>query len=293
MRKQAIAILAHNNKEILKMLIETLDSEYFDLFIHADLKSDINEKELKKLVKKSNLYFYKELNIKWGGISIAQGEYLLLNKIIEKNNNYEYIHIISGVDFPLKSNKEIYTFFHKNLGKEFIHYQADSLPKVKEDWTKLYRFFPKNYRKYKFIRAAELLSQKVQKLVGVNRIKHSKIKYMTGANWVSITEDLARYLLSKEEEFNKTFKYCHFPEELFIQTYVEDSPFKDKLYDKTYSNDHSACKRQIDWSRGNPYTYKLEDYDELINCGNMFARKFDSKNIDIVKKLYEKLKKEN
>lgn len=291
MKKQAIMIMAHNNLEILKLLLDQLDSEYFDLFLHVDIKCQIEYKDIKDCVKISKLYFFKELNIKWGGITIAQGQYYLMNRVVETGYDYEFVHLISGVDFPIKTNEEIYNFFHQNVGKEFIHYQNEEFPKHKYSWVKYYRFFPKNYRKHKFIRGMEVLSQKIQKIFGVNRIKNNEYKYMTGANWVSISLDLVKYLLSKEVEFNKKFKYTHFPEELFVQTYVYNSDFKDKLYSKKYDDNHDNCMRYIDWKRGNPYTFKIEDLDLLLNSKCMFARKFDGKYIDVVKELHKRLKK--
>ena len=41
MTKQAILIMAHNNLDLLNKLIELLDSDYFDIFLHIDKKSDI------------------------------------------------------------------------------------------------------------------------------------------------------------------------------------------------------------------------------------------------------------
>ena len=44
--------------------------------------------------------------------------------------------------------------------------------------------------------------------------------------------------------------------------------------------------RYIDWTRGHPYTFKSEDYDELMNSGCLFARKFSIVQDDkIVRKI--------
>ena len=49
---------------------------------------------------------------------------------------------------------------------------------------------------------------------------------------------------------------------------------------------------KVDWNRGNPYIYRIDDYDELIHSKCMFARKFDS-NVDkkIIDKLYSYVKR--
>ena len=45
------------------------------------------------------------------------------------------------------------------------------------------------------------------------------------------------------------------------------------------------CMREIDWTRGDPYVWKLEDYTYLMNSKKFFARKFSSQNMDIIKKI--------
>lgn len=46
--------------------------------------------------------------------------------------------------------------------------------------------------------------------------------------------------------------------------------------------------RLTDWNRGNPYVFRNEDYEELVQSKYIFARKFDEK-IDekIIDRLYE------
>ena len=49
--------------------------------------------------------------------------------------------------------------------------------------------------------------------------------------------------------------------------------------------------RLIDWKRGNPYVFGIEDLEELMECDYMFARKFDYiKKPEIVNRLEEQLK---
>ena len=50
-----------------------------------------------------------------------------------------------------------------------------------------------------------------------------------------------------------------------------DSPYRETVV--------SNSLRAVDWTRGDPYVYKAEDVDELLNSENLFGRKFDE-NID-------------
>ena len=68
--------------------------------------------------------------------------------------------------------------------------------------------------------------------------------------------------------------------------------FKKKLYLYEYNDAHiSYNMRHIDWKRGGPYVFRINDYEELIGVRSIFARKFDENiDIDIVNKIYQTIK---
>ena len=74
-----------------------------------------------------------------------------------------------------------------------------------------------------------------------------------GAEWVSITNDLVEYLLSKKEEVLKNFKFISCPDEIYKQTLVWNSKFRSKVY--AINDEYASCLRAIDWSRGTPYCW--------------------------------------
>ena len=250
--KQAILIMAHNNINILKLLIKKLDSLCFDIFLHLDQKSYISKEELNGLTTKSKLYIYKEISVKWADYSQVECEFYLIDKALN-TGNYEYFHLISGADFPLKKPEYIYDFFHNNYGKEFVHYQSLELPENKVSWI----------------------------------VNKTNMKLYTGANWFSITDSLARYVLSLRDISREIFIGSKSSDEFFLQTFVYDSPFKDKLYNKDFNDNYDSIKRKIDWKRGHPYVWTINDYDELINSPFFFARKFaEDVDFDIVERLF-------
>ena len=51
--------------------------------------------------------------------------------------------------------------------------------------------------------------------------------------------------------------------------------------------------RLIDWRRGNPYVWRDEDYDELIHSDRIFARKFSSKYMGIVRMITDAVCRKN
>lgn len=287
MNKQAILIMAHNNYWTLTQLIKSIDSNYFDIYLHVDLKSSIkiNKIEIKKMVKKSKIYLYQKFDVRWADFSQVECE-LFLMKQAKSHENYLYYHLLSGVDMPLKSPSYIYNFFINNAGKEFIHFVSNTFPKKKKNYYTKYQKNMKNYRKSNVEKIKNKISLFIQNIFLVDRQKKSSTIFMTGANWFSITDSLVQYVLDNEKWIYDNFYETRSSDEIFLQTLVYNSKFRDNLYNNEFNNNYISCVRLIDWNRGDPYIFKENDYEELINSKCMFARKFDEK-IDkiIIKKL--------
>ena len=60
------------------------------------------------MVKKSALHFVENVREQWGGYSQIQSELILFQAAWE--HGYEYYHLISGVDLPIKTQDEIHEF---------------------------------------------------------------------------------------------------------------------------------------------------------------------------------------
>ena len=120
------------------------------------------------------------------------------------------------------------------------------------------------------------LSIFAQELIGVDRVKKYGIYKViaVGSNWFSITDSLARYVVSKAQEIFRCYKNTYCCDEVFLQTLILNSPYKNNLYSYAI-DDYHANMRNIDSKRGKPYTWKDTDYDELMASDYLFARKFD------------------
>ncbi len=283
MGKHAYLIAAHSHFDLLQKLIDMIDHERVDIYVHIDKKV----KELPKLItNRSVLKFVKRVNVNWGAYSQIQYE-LNLMKAAVNTEDYDYVHLISGVDLPLKKQDDILAFFDKNNGREYVQYLdklSDSQVKKRIDRYYLLQQYAgrdENVFKYRMIGRIQRVLLKVQELLGVKRAKSLQVKY--GANWVSITGKCAKYILSKEKFIKRHFKFSLCADELYKQMILWDSEYKDKLADRQI--------RLIDWERGNPYVFRSSDYEELKNSDMLFARKFDE-NVDnnIIENIWKELK---
>lgn len=148
-----------------------------------------------------------------------------------------------------------------------------------------WHLFPKDFKnvgRFAFItRLMRATFIRIQEGIGIKRNKH--IDFRKGSQWASITSDFTEYLLSRENIIRKIYSHTFCPDEVFIQTECWNSEFRHKLHD--YSPNYRGHMRLIDWRRGNPYVWRDEDYDELIHSDRIFARKFSSKYMGIVRKI--------
>lgn len=283
----AYMILAHNEFELLENLIKALDDSRNDIFIHIDSKvRNFDFAYFKKIAQDSSVFFTPRVSVKWGDFSMVRAEYVLLEAVFSTGKNYDYVHLISGVDIPLMAQTEMHCFFEENQGKEFLHFGGENPQPIELDRVRYYHFATgrRNYLN-RFVTKAESF---IGKAMRINRIKGLQVQ--RGSQWFSITGDFAQYLLEQKNFVFKQFSHTFIPDEFFVQTVLINSPFKDNLYHKVFDNSVQGTLRYTDWNRGHPYTFTTEDYDELIHSDCLFARKFSSTvDSNIIRLLYDRV----
>ncbi len=295
--KHAYLIIAHNEPTILKVLLQMLDDDRNDIYLHVDLRAaELFSMAQGFQLKKGKLIVLKErIAVHWGDISQVEVEYRLF-EIALKNGPYAYYHLLSGVDLPIKTQDYIHDFFKRHAGKEFIGFWNEPIHR-RDVYRKVYRYylFTSYFKEGSyfihgitaFIRNVFLAIQKIIKF----RRKYDWDVFYKGFTWVSITEHFCHYLVEKKEYIIKTFKYTLCPDEIFIQTLVWNSPFQANIYD--FSAASKGSMRAIDWQRGNPYVWKQEDFEDLKSSPYLFARKFSSEYPTIIYSLFEDLYKKS
>lgn len=269
--------MAHDQPEHLKKLIRTLDDARNDIYVHIDAKSaEILPEMFTGCTAHSGLYFIDRHNVTWGGESIILREMELFRRASEQG--YAYYHLISGSDFPIRSQDSIHSFFDAHSGSEFIEFWDH--PPHENDYRYRIRYrYPLQEKIGRYtcdlptllLRVRSKLNVIGQMLQGVDRVRDYGKEIKCGANWVSITDAFVHYLLEHEKEIREFFTQGVAADELYKQTICWNSPFRDRVWP-------GGHMRLIDWNRDNPYTWQECDFDEIVQSDALFVRKVTDRN---------------
>lgn len=268
--------MAHNKFDMLCHLLKLLDDERNDIYLHIDLKAkDVPYEEIKKSVNLSKLTIVKRIDVIWGSFTQIECEMELIRSATN-NGEYQYLHLLSGLDLPIKSQDEIHNFFDEYNGKEFLDIEIEDNDRHTRARCRYYWLFQKynaRHSKKTIFNLLEGISVRIQRTLKLSRIS-DEIEIKKGANWFSITGSFAKYMASLDEKIKKHFKYTFCADEVFMQTILYNSNFRKNLFISTDGD--PVNRRLIDWKRGNPYVFRKEDIDMIESSHCLFARKFDN-----------------
>ena len=265
--KHAWLIIAHNEFEVLQHLVSMLDVPESGFYLHFDKKV----KALPKInVKNGKIVILKNrTDVRWGSVSQIKTEMVLLESAI-LDAPYDYYHILSGTTLPLKSMDEINRFFFIMKGRSVV--SGMNRDSIYQETLKLrrYNLFLRNYTSpNKHLREIDQFLWRsfiaFQRVLGITT--NSAKTFYKASNWLSLTEEAVRMILSRKKEILKTYRWSFCGDEFFIPSELMDSPLREKIF-----NDDKYLLHTI--GRANARTYHLSEWSELRKTEYLFARKF-------------------
>lgn len=282
--KHAYLIIAHNEPEILQLLLSSLDDVRNDIYVHIDKKASFDGTMLQTV--KSGLHVLPvRMDARWGDFSLVEIELLLFQEAYS-HGSYAYYHLLSGVDLPVKSQDYIHRYCDEHQGKEFIgiaqHVSQRELDWRSQHWFVYSRDFQSGNLFKKIVRG---VLARMQSLIGYRR---TSLQVKKGSQWCSITHDFVQYLLQNKLLIRKIFNHTYCPDELFIQTLCWNSEFKNRIYNP--NDEFEGCKRYIKWENGVLQPLTLQEVDAMLLSSRWFARKFTSDNKHVVMEVVKRIK---
>jgi hypothetical protein len=237
-----------------------------------------------------NFIFIKRENYyrsEFGGIKATLNG---INDILQEREFFDYILLISGQDYPIKSPAYICDYLEQNSDKTFISYTT--MPVRGWGWgptggmEKLTHYFFRfrgNLRVYPPFNEPVTNKQRLLNFIFGLYFKTPRkfpdgLKPYAGAAWWTITRDAAQYLvdfLKIRPDVINFYKNSISMDELFFQTILCNSN-DDKILSHLVNDD----LRFINWSHkdqnlGHPEILTINHFDAIKNSPKLIARKFD------------------
>lgn len=274
---QAVLIIAH--KDVMSVIEFALTlKKRFLIYIHFDRKCFIREEE-KLLMKNCNIYYFQEISVNWGAWSVAEAALFLMKEAM-KNQDVEYVHLVSGQDWIGQNVDDIYEFYRDNKNIYISYSLASELKKSNEPlifWQKFYFYYDCINRKSLFGKIFHRISILIQYMLGVNKFKKYNIKYeiYQGPNWMDLPRYAVEYVLDflkNNENYLEFFSTGFCTDEFWVQTILVNSEFKSRIIQDTH--------RYINWvDKNGSYPAILDESDfHNIEAGDYhFIRKVDDK----------------
>lgn len=264
-------ILAHKGPSQLRDLVNTLQDGDNYFFIHVDRKSEMSPFLKENFVLPERVCFCENrIKVEWGAFSQIEATMELIHALQEKKTDYDYVHLLSGQDFPLQANKKIKQFFQSHKGQNFMDFF--SLPY--RNWSGNGGMDRISYiwmiNELGLERAYELVERQKQK--GVSRTFPEGISPYGGSQWWSLTKECIDYVARTcipENILYEFYRYTYVPDEMLFQTLLLNSEFKSSIVNNNL--------RYINWEKGPEYPriFRIEDEEQLKSSGKIYARKFD------------------
>lgn len=279
----AYLILAHRYPEQIVRLIKRLDSESATFLVHLDRKTDdrIYHWLVQQLGGAANVHFVRRYTCYWAGFGIVQATIQGIRDVIEKRVPFDYLALLTGQDYPIKTNEYIRQFFQERKGVSFISHNPFPYDEWKcEDggWDRVrlwhirsrgrYFVFPR--RRAFENRALNLTWNTAARLFPVRRHFPEGFHPYGGAQpWCLYAAHVRQIyeFMRRNRRFVRFFRFVNVADEIFFQTIVGNSRYAKELQNDTLT--------YVEWYRPGAIL-RSSDFGVLRSTYHLFARKFDA-----------------
>jgi hypothetical protein len=276
--KLTYLILAHKNPAQLARLIKALASGGGEFFIHLDKRCNPRPflDSLTFPQQITAVHFIRNNVALFSPPHYALVRAILnsLSEILSLSTGFDYLILLSGQDYPLKTNEQIKAHFTRNRGGEFL--EGFPLPadpaRTKDEFNfrmgRVQRYHFDDLFRGKYIKGTNRLARWI---LPPKKFPSGYTPYW-GSTWWRITYGCATFILDfakNNDSFIRFFRFANCPDEFVFHTIVLNSPFSANVVDDNLTF--------IDWSAGgfHPKVLTSEDFKNLATAEKLFARKFD------------------
>ncbi len=273
--EKAYIILAHHYPDQVYRLVERLDDRLSVFFIHIDKKTDISE--FREVLELDKVQLVERVKLHWAGLSFVKAILNGLVAVKESGKTFDRIILLSGQDYPIKSNAFINNFLHSSPFKVFLEYfllpnHAKWQPGGGMYRVNKYYFGLKAYQTYT-ARTFNFLSRYIPSL---RRTLPGNIKPFAGSTWWIIDMYALHYILDyidNNPAYTAFHKHTFAPDEIFFQTILMNTT--DQRLADSISNNNMRLIKWKDIKAAHPQEMTRSDMNDILTSDALFARKFN------------------
>lgn len=273
--KQAVLIIAYEKIFHLKDLINVF-SDDFRFYIHLDKKVRLSKEELHELEADRRVALIsRKYAVNWGSINLTKA-ILHLAREASMSPEIDYLHLVSGADFPIMRSDEILHTLKNDSGKEFLEsFRLANSPWENQGMDRLVYYHFTNLLNVKkpIEKAIYKALLAIQRQMGVKRKITGLPELHGGSTWWSLSSDCIKHVLQfldKNPLFLKRFKHTLIADEIVIQTIIMNSPYREQVVGH---NNRLIVWKEADLTH--PEVLDDTNYQEIMESKKIFARKFD------------------
>lgn len=297
-------ILVHKAPRQLQRLIERLDTDSVNFFIHVDKKCDISTFQ-QLLPERGHLHYVPEeerVNGRWGDLSLVDAAFSCM-RLALRYHATGHCALLSGQDYPLRSSSYIEEYLNSHQGCNFMSVYPIPDPKKRSEnggYERLisYTFDCRHPHDARMKAKIQPLSLRIKTLLGFYRLLRYRrdilpfalSKYFQRRSyphslaqtfnefWCVLTVDAIRFLTETWEdrpELKEYYKYTHIPDEtVFSAILLASEKFQSQMFPMCH---------YINWDKpegGSPKTLTESDLQDIKQqlmekSYILFARKFE------------------
>ena len=276
MKNHAFLIIAHKQPNLLARTLRILaqDNHYF--FVHVDSKTEAFDlfKEATEGIR--NVTFVERMSLYHGGISHLYCVMNMLKSVMASTIHFDYIHILSGQDYPLRSNRQFDDFF-EHTDHSFMYFDQGAF---KQSMLPIYHKMVNDYHSNQSGTIAYKIFEglRVGRLLSLICRRPPIENFASGWDWFSWSESVYRFVvneLERNESLVKRFNYTITPTEHIFHTIL--STHVDEMKIETdnplrYVSWHPHRPVESDYR---PFIFNELDFEFIIGRKAFFCRKVD------------------
>jgi hypothetical protein len=292
--KIAYLMLVHSNPQLQKRAIERLSCEGCSFFIHVDSKTDIQQ--FAGIGGEQVTFAEPRIPVHWGEFTQVEATMLLIRQALSCSASYDYLVLLQGADYPLRSGKYIRRFFAENRGLEFLSMVRMPAPGYPLSKIEALRY-PSRRPLLRFV--ARALGRLGLARRDYRRHLAGLEPYAGDACW-ALSREACRYVLDfavQNPHVVEYFRNAFSSDEMFFHTILGNSPFRPRArrtllyrdYPPTLSHPALLTEKHVQFFESQERVW-VED--EWGSGEVLFARKFSDQTLNLIDRIDEMIRRE-